>query len=246
MNSRATYDQKVWINDKNNRLLIPKLIGESKPGTIEYLNLKNAKLSYSGTVFGTALGDERFDTQREALDHARTTVNDLKLKHKSVKLNTRELGLDGWSIDASDAYSDIIIESCTLMGPVLRRDISVHDNNADLILDFFHFLENSEVPEYLALLKEEAGKRNIVDLDDESDKLDKVIEFLDDMGFFGFLLSISTPIKKYSKDCKSCSYSMGSCYTGWAYGDNFELALRRAEEFRVKYDKYDKERATKK
>ncbi len=54
---------------------------------------------------------------------------------------------------------------------------------------------------------------------------------------YGFIVQFATPVKKWSKDKKSASYSWGYYNTKWLYADTFETALESgmkwAEETRA-------------
>lgn len=221
---------------------LKKWLSQGEVTIQSYLDLETNKITLAPLSRGVRLSNVLMSTEDAALAKGKKVLEEFKEETKDVELDSKALLIDGLSYRQAMNNENLDIYSFIHLG------ISIYNGTNDNRLqdDLENFIEyliyTDEVFGRLKILKEAFGKSNREGTDVEDSSV-LARETIRDAGFYGIVLGISTPIRRYSKTGDGCSHSWGRTYDGYVYGETFEEALDLANKWVKKQNTYDKDRA---
>ena len=224
---------------------LKKWLSQGEVTAQTYVNFKTHKTTLAPQSRGVRISDVFAKTEEAALAAGKKVLKEFKEETKDIDLDSKALLIDGLSYRQARDSEDLNIDSFIHLGISTHNGMNDHrlqDGLDDFVGDLIYAKEAFGRLKVLKKALEKSAKDN----EDNEDISDLYIEAIQDAGFHGIALGVSTPVRKYYKTGSGCSYSWGHTYTGYVYGETFEEALDLAHKWVKKQHAYDKDRAKKK
>ena len=228
--------------------MFKKWLSQDEVDVLTYMNFKTSKESWAPRLRGIRIGCT-YPTVEEARKAGEESKKAFIKAAKDVELDSKALLIDGISYKQAQKYDKLKIEKFIHLGISMKNGSNDH-RLADEFEDFIGDVTQDAKPYgrllklHKALLKlEDSGK--IRDEDDigYNSNVDIILETLQSEGFYGIALCVHTPQRHYSGGKSSYSFSWGSSYYQWVYGETFEEALEVGQKWADSMGKKDKAKA---
>lgn len=241
---RLTVHQKEFMkrlqeeDTPESKRLLKKWMSQGEVDQISYFDTKTGKVSYGGRVNCIRVTD-LYGYEKEALEEAKKMKEKFSEEVKDVELDAKALLVDGASYKLAEKCEHLSVDGVLFLGTILIQD---SPDKSDSFEDFMDSMTWKDSKPYgkLKTLHEKAKK--IADEDDEV-VADCFRDYCAEGGFYGIVLSVSTPRRFYlDNSLKSFRFSWGTTYSTWVYGETFEDAINEGLGWRDSMEELDKQR----